>query len=107
MIQRRLGLLAIFIMTGAIASTAQETTFSVKAEEVRVDVLVTDNGKPVAGLSAADFEVLDNGVPQEIRYVTLQKQAPLSTTLVFDMSRSVAGSLLDHLKNAACGFLAD
>jgi Ca-activated chloride channel homolog len=107
MIRPWFALLAVFAVAGTVAAAAQETTFSVKAEEVRVDVLVTDNGKPVAGLSAADFEILDNGIPQEIHYATLQKQAPISTTLVFDMSRSVAGSLLEHLKNAARGFLDD
>ena len=107
MIRRRLILLAVFIVAGSLAAAAQETTFSVKAEEVRVDVLVTENGKPVANLSAADFEILDNGVSQEINSATLQKQSPISTTLVFDMSRSVAGSLLDHLKNAARAFLDD
>jgi VWFA-related protein len=107
MMRRRLIWLMVFAMAYAIAAAAQETTFSVKAEEVRVDVLVTDTGKPVAGLSATDFEILDNGIPQEIHYVTLQTQAPISTTLVFDMSRSVAGSLLENLKNAARRFLDD
>jgi Ca-activated chloride channel homolog len=107
MIRRWLALPVVFIMAGAMATEAQETVFTVKAEEVRVDVLVTENGKPLRGLSAADFEILDNGVPQAINYATLQTQAPLSTTLVFDMSRSVAGSLLEYLKNAARRFLAD
>jgi Ca-activated chloride channel homolog len=107
MMRRRLILLAVFAMAGAMAAAAQDTTFTVKAEEVRVDVLVTENGKPVANLSAADFEVLDNGIAQEISYATLQKQSPVSITFVFDMSRSVSGSLLEHLKNAARGFLDD
>jgi VWFA-related protein len=107
MILRQLLMPAILIMSVAVSAAAQETTFSVKAEEVRVDVLVTENGKPVAGLDAEDFEILDNGISQQINYATLQKQSPISTTLVFDMSRSVAGSLLENLKRAARGFLDD
>jgi Ca-activated chloride channel homolog len=107
MIRRWLVLPAVFMMAGAMATATQETVFTVKAEEVRVDVLVTENGKPLRGLSADDFEILDNGVPQAVNYATLQTQAPLSTTLVFDMSRSVAGSLLEYLRNAAQRFLAD
>jgi VWFA-related protein len=70
-----------------------------------MDVLVTDHGKPLASLGAGDFEVFDNGVRQEIRSATLQKHTPISATLVFDMSSSVVGQLLDHLKEAARGFL--
>ena len=49
-----------------MSSSAQQPTFSSKREAVRVDVLVTDRGKIVTGLGAADFEVRDNGVPQTL-----------------------------------------
>ena len=107
MIQRWLAFLAILTMAGAPTAAAQKPTFSIAAEEVRVDVLVTDKGKPMPGLKKSDFEILDNGVPQEIHYAVLQKEMPISATLVFDMSRSVAGELLDRLKDAARGFLSD
>ena len=99
--------LAILLAAIAASASAQVANFSVATEEVRVDVLVTDKGKPVAGLRAADFEIFDNGIPQEIQYVTLQKQTPISAILVFDMSLSVAGDTLNHLKDAARGFLAN
>jgi Ca-activated chloride channel homolog len=107
MTRRVLALLAIAMIAGTLTAAGQDETFKVAAEEVRIDVLVTENGKPSAGLTATDFEVFDTGVPQEIRYTTLQKQTPVSATLVFDMSRSVAGPLLDHLKEAARAFLND
>jgi Ca-activated chloride channel family protein len=84
--------------------SADPPTFSVKTEEVRVDVLVTESGKPVKGLSAADFEVRDNGVLQEITFAGFE-QIPLSLTLVLDMSSSVAGESLDHLKAAGIRLL--
>jgi Ca-activated chloride channel homolog len=107
MIRRCWASLAILLAAAVLKASAQEVTFSVAAEEVRVDVFVTDKGKPVAGLRAADFEILDNGIPQEIQYATLQKQTPISATLVFDMSESVAGETLTHLKDAARGLLAN
>jgi len=107
MIQRRAVFFAILFTAGSLAADDQEYTFSIAAEEVRVDVLVTDKGRPIADLGAADFEVLDDGVPQEIQYAKPQRQMPISATLVFDMSRSVAGQLLDRLKEAASRFLAD
>jgi VWFA-related protein len=105
--QKRVMLLAMLIIAGSLAASSQEHIFSVAAEEVRLEVLVTENGKPVLDLTAADFKVLDNGILQEIQYATPQKETPISATLVFDMSRSVAGRLLDRLKSAAYGFLAD
>jgi len=107
MMLRWLGLLAILATAGTPKALAQKPTFSVSAEEVRIDVLATDKGKPISGLRAADFEVLDNGVRQEVRYVALQKQIPVSAILVFDMSSSVGGDLLNPLKAAAGAFLSD
>lgn len=107
MMKKQAIFLAMLITIVALTASAQEHTFSVAAEEVRLDVLVTENGKTISDLVAADFDVLDNGIPQEVQYAGPQKQMPISATLVFDMSRSVAGALLDRLKNAASRFLAD
>jgi|WetSurSiteA1Bulk_404760.scaffolds.fasta_scaffold34320_2 VWFA-related protein len=107
MIRRQAVFFAILLTAGSLAADAQEHIVSVKTEEVRVDILVTDNGRPVANLGTADFEILDNGIRQEIQYAKPQRQMPLSATLVFDMSRSVAGELLSHLREAAKGFLSD
>jgi VWFA-related protein len=107
MMRRQFAVLTIFFLTFALQASAQTAAFSVAAEEVRIDVLVTEKGKPVAGLQASDFEVLDNDVPQKIQYVTLQKQTPIQATLVFDLSMSVAGKVHDRLKEASNAFLAD
>ncbi len=47
---------------------ASQPSFTVEVTRVEVSVLVLDAaGKPVTGLSAADFEVLEEGVPQQVR----------------------------------------
>ena len=74
--------------------------FRSSAEGVRVDVLVTDGRNPVTGLTAANFELRDNGVLQTIDSVTVE-DVPLSVMLVLDASRSVEGVPLGHLKEAA------
>lgn len=107
MIRRQFALPTILFLMIAPQTSAQNARFSVAAEEVPIDVLVTENGDPVAGLQVADFKVLDNGVLQELQYVTLQRQMPINATLVFDLSMSVAGKLHDRLKEAANAFLAD
>jgi VWFA-related protein len=82
-----------------LAAQSQQT-FSSTVEAVRVDVLVTDGGRPVRGLQAHDFEVLDNGVPQQVDLVSFD-EVPLNLVLVFDMSDSVVGERLEHLRQAA------
>ena len=75
------------------------TQFRSSVAGVRVDVLVTDGRRPVTGLTAQHFEIRDNGVRQDIvdvQYETL----PLNVVCVLDLSGSVAGPPLEHLKQA-------
>jgi VWFA-related protein len=92
------------IMAGRLSSAQQTAIISVKTEEVRIDMLITENGKPLRGLGAADFEVRDNGVLQKIEFVSFE-QMPVSAILVFDMSSSVAGETLKNLKTAGSRLL--
>lgn len=48
------------------AQDPQRPTFRLDANFVRVDIYPTADGKPVTDLVAADFEVLEDGVPQQI-----------------------------------------
>ena len=48
------------------ATTQTPPTFPAGVELVRIDVVVLDRGTPVTGLTAADFEVTENGRPHEI-----------------------------------------
>ena len=104
---RTVRLLAFVILAAATHPAAQQATvFSSKVEAVRVDVLVTDRGHPVTGLQASSFEVLDNGVPQQIDFASLE-QIPLNVVLVLDMSNSVTGDHLNNLRGAARAMLDD
>jgi Ca-activated chloride channel homolog len=97
----------VILAAGAFAAAVTAQTPSVLSSRVtlvRVDVAVTRGGRAVQGLTAADFEVLDNGVPQQVAMVD-PDAAPLSIHLVFDVSSSVAGAKLTHLIEAANGFL--
>lgn len=102
---RTAGILLCLIAGSSVrAVTQQSPTFASNVEAVRVDVLVTEQGRPVRDLQAAEFEVLDNGVRQEVDLVSYE-QIPLNAILVLDMSVSVAGERLDHLRAAARGLL--
>ena len=95
--------LALAIGVGA-GSAQQSPAFSSKVEAVRVDVLVTDNGRAIVGLAPPDFELSDNGVPQQVEFVSFD-QIPLNVILALDMSDSVAGERLEQLRSAGAGLL--
>ncbi len=58
----------------APAEEAGAATFRATTELVVETVTVTDkNGRPVEGLTAKDFQVTEDGVPQEIRFFEYQK----------------------------------
>jgi VWFA-related protein len=105
-VSRRTLTVALALPVAAIAAVAaQPPTFTSKVEAVRVDVLVTDKGQPIVNLGANDFELQDNGVPQQIDFVSYE-QIPLNLVLALDMSDSVAGERLDNLRSAGTALLA-
>jgi VWFA-related protein len=91
---------AAAMLVWAAALSAQQATFSSRVEAVRVDVSVTSRGRPVAGLTAADFEVFDNGVRQKVSLVDVE-QVPIDLVMALDVSGSVTGDRLDDLRGAA------
>jgi Ca-activated chloride channel family protein len=93
------------LVTATVGVRTQDVTFSSRIEAVRVDVLVTDNGRPLRGLGPADFEIRDNGVLQHVDLVSFD-QVPLNAILALDMSDSVAGERLDRLRAAGSAVLA-
>jgi len=95
--------LALAALAGRPA-TDQNPTFAGRVDAVRVDVLATEAGAVVTGLTAADFEVLDNGVPQTIDLVSFG-ELPINVILALDMSESVAGSRLRNLRTAGRALL--
>jgi VWFA-related protein len=97
--------LGLACLTVGAPARAQLPTFSSKVEVVRVDVLVTQSGRPILGLRSSDFELRDNGVRQEIEFAALEK-LPLRLILALDSSDSVAGVRMMHLR-AACEAVLD
>src|SRR5687768_13977095 len=77
-----------------------DVKFRSGTDAVRVDVLARRGHEPIIGLTAADFELRDSGVVQEIRAVSTE-EVPVTLLLALDTSKSVQGSVLDNLKAAA------
>jgi VWFA-related protein len=97
--------LLVLCAAAVLQAVGQAPTFSAKVEAVRVDVLVTDGGQPVRGLHPQDFEILDDGVAQQVDLASFE-QVALNVILVLDVSESVEGERLGHLRDASRELLA-
>lgn len=97
---RAMAAAAMLTVAGTVIVRAgQLPTFSTGVEQVRVDVLVTENGRALRDLQIGDFEVRDDGVVQQIDLVSTE--LPLNVILALDRSQSMAGERLRHLRLAA------
>lgn len=84
---------------------AQQPRFTSGVEAVRVDVLVSEKGRPVTGLTADDFDVRDNGVRQAATLIGFER-VPLNVVLVLDLSASVAGDRIEDLRRGCRALLS-
>jgi Ca-activated chloride channel homolog len=87
------------------ATPPVETAGQVKTFEVRLPVTVLLKKDLVPGLSQNDFQVFEDGVPQEITSFTTDKSnPPVYVGVLMDTSPSAAGKLA-FSKEAAANFL--
>lgn len=93
-------LLSLFAALAWLAQDQPPVRFRSTADAVRVDVQVRQGGRPVPGLSAADFELRDNKVLQQIEAIAIE-DVPVTLFLALDVSSSVKGQMLEQLKTAA------
>lgn len=92
-----------FALAGLAALAVPQFTSSVN--QVEVYASVTDAaGRPVQGLSAADFELREDGVLQQVG-VFAEADFPLAAAVAVDASFSMAGDRLAIAKSAARIFL--
>lgn len=92
-------MVAFFVWASLAVAVGQAPQFRSRVAAVRVDALVTDGRRAVANLTAANFELRDNGVVQtitDLHYETL----PLNIIAALDVSGSIAGDPFRHLKRA-------
>jgi VWFA-related protein len=93
------GGLALVATLDGRAQQTQRPTFRAGVQVVRIDVLATDGGKPIPGLTPADFEVRDNGVLQKVDLAHTADH--VAVVIVLDLSGSVEQYALKELY-AAC-----
>lgn len=95
----RLACLLLGVTLAAAQSRLDQQVFRSGVDGVVVPVSVRSGNKPVAGLKAGDFEVVDNGVRQQVRDAFAEKM-PVDVTVLLDLSSSVDGPMLKRLKDA-------
>ena len=90
------------LLTGVLvmSTSAQQPSFKSSVNVVRIDVLVTDGGKPLPNLTADDFEVRDNGTLQHVESV-IGVFEPIDVLFAFDRSASTRGETLTRLRESA------
>jgi Ca-activated chloride channel family protein len=95
-------LLRIFVPLAVLAATLlpQETVIRVEVRLVRILATVRNTaGELVGSLERDDFQVLDNGVPQELKIFEHHTEQPLSIALLVDTSASTGIELRYELES--------
>ena len=94
---------AITLAAAALAAPAasqQQPQFRTGVDVVQLNIAVTDKTRVVSDLVAADFEVLDNGVRQEV--ISVSREAlPIDVTMAIDTSESLAQWVQNAIVSAA------
>ena len=88
---------AVSVAIAAPAAQQKPLVFRAGTAGVAVDVSVTDGRKAVLELTAADFELYDNGVRQEITNAGVEA-IPFDLHLVVDTSASLTGPMFEQFK---------
>jgi Ca-activated chloride channel family protein len=103
MTARPIAATAILAAAATLAAAAQQPSFRAGVDIVSLNVTVTEGtARYVTDLDAANFQVYEDGVKQDITYFT-RAHLPIALSLLIDTSASME-SRLDTAQEAAIGF---
>jgi len=93
-------LLAASLLALTLAAVAQDATFRVNVNLVRILATAKDaDGSLVGTLNKEDFEIRDNGAPQQIAVFERRTEQPLLVSLLIDNSGSTAKDIKYELES--------
>lgn len=79
---------------GIVGAQENPPTFASESAQVRLHVAVFDKkGVPIAGLTADDFEIYEEGARQQTAFVFSPGETPVDLAIVLDMSGSMSDSM--------------
>jgi VWFA-related protein len=85
-----LGIIGCPVLHAQAPATQSRPTFRSSADLVSIQASVRDRrGRPVRGLTSADFEVRDNGQLRSVLSLRSDRQSPVSLAILVDMSGSM------------------
>jgi hypothetical protein len=100
-VRRRLRVaVAMASLSAVVTGADQQAVFRTSVSVVAVDATVMRGRNPVVGLGPQDFQLLDNGVAQQIESVT-RGTMPLDITVVLDFSGSAEDDFPRFITSAA------
>jgi Ca-activated chloride channel family protein len=98
---------AAAVLATLLGVAAQQPTFRVNVQLVRMLVTVKDEGgQNVGGMKREDFSIRDNGIKQEITLFEKHTDQPLSITLLVDTSLSTMKELRYEIDSVSRFFRA-
>jgi Ca-activated chloride channel family protein len=98
-------LAALVCLAAGLAGAQQQPLIRMNVNLVHVVATVKNQaGQLVGGLKKEDFEITDNGAPQELKVFERQTEQPVSVTLLIDTS-GTTGKDLKYETDAASRFL--
>jgi VWFA-related protein len=102
--------LLAFFACSYVAAQDDDKVIKVETDLAVFEVTVTDkSGKPVRGLAASDFRILEDGVERPVDFFQpirkVEERRPLSVVFALDVSGSMTGDELQRLKNAMQVFI--
>jgi Ca-activated chloride channel family protein len=87
------------LLSGTCSSVSGQTVATIQVETHLIDTAVSvhdGDGRVVSGLSQGDFTVVEDGVPQKIRFFAHDNELPLSIGLIIDESGSQEKFVKEH-----------
>jgi Ca-activated chloride channel homolog len=103
--KRQVFILVILLATLTAVQAQDLDVLKVQVDLVTVNVAVTDRAKrPITGLQASDFRVVEEGLPVELEFV--DSDGPASIVFVIDSSSSMGNDRWKKLRGGLKKFLA-
>jgi Ca-activated chloride channel homolog len=91
---KRAVLTVSFLLAGLTLAAQNPTALRIDVRLVNVVATVTDDaGRHVSNLTADDFTILEDGVPQKITHFTQDYDVPVSVGILLDTSGSMQGKM--------------
>src|SRR5688500_9658740 len=97
----RVGIVATVVLVAVVRAFAQQTVFRAETDLVSFGVTVLDRrGSFVTDLTGEQFEILEDGKPQALKYFIRGDQADAAPELHLGLLLDTSGSMSDDIATA-------